>query len=470
MDFNSEFNFISESSFPSEILVTSVDLLSSLATVLNESYVYAASRKMRERVNDIKYLKMKAYEVTRHKSKNKATIRNHRNRINSIKDVNGIIHEGGALAQIFVDHYKSLLGVFDPMTQRNLAGLFVKTIDSQKVANMIRPVTHDEVKAAIFSTGDDKAPSPDGYTSMFFKSSWDIIGNEISDAIQDFFNLCKIITNRIKDGLDDVVGKNQSTFIPGRKIFDNILLTQEVMRNSHKNVGPPRCVIKVYIQKAYDTVDCYLKGRKGLRQGAHTKCEKLLLVNLCFADDLFLFCHDVASVDLIMDCLNKFKELSGLVLSLSMSTTFFYNVADYIKGSILGIMPFEDCEILVEKMDKRISDWRNKSLSFVGRLHLIKYALSSMHIYWSSVFILPGRIVKELEKRMRSFLWCKGPMVKGKAKVAWKDICLPKYEGGLAIHKISEVNKSLMATHIWSIVTKFDSIWVDWVYAYKIKD
>nr|XP_043619783.1 uncharacterized protein LOC122591588 [Erigeron canadensis] len=111
---------------------------------------------------------------------------------------------------------------------------------------------------------------------------------------------------------------------------------------------------------------------------------------------------------------------------------------------------YKDCKILIEKMDKRIIDWRNKSLSFAGRLQLINYVLASLHVYWASVFIVPSRFIKDLEKRMRSFLWCQGPMVKGKAKVAWKDVCLPKYEGGLAIRKIKDVNESLMASHIWT--------------------
>nr|GFB76386.1 putative RNA-directed DNA polymerase, eukaryota, reverse transcriptase zinc-binding domain protein [Tanacetum cinerariifolium] len=34
-------------------------------------------------------------------------------------------------------------------------------------------------------------------------------------------------TNRIKDGLDDIISNNQSAFIPGPSILDDILLTQE---------------------------------------------------------------------------------------------------------------------------------------------------------------------------------------------------------------------------------------------------
>lgn len=52
-----------------------------------------------------------------------------------------------------------------------------------------------------------------------------------------------------------MVSINQSAFVPGRRIYDNILLTQELMWNYHRGRGPPRCAFKVDIQKAYDTVN-----------------------------------------------------------------------------------------------------------------------------------------------------------------------------------------------------------------------
>ncbi|XP_022030838.1 uncharacterized protein LOC110931767 [Helianthus annuus] len=66
---------------------------------------------------------------------------------------------------------------------------------------------------------------------------------------------------------------------------------------------------------------------------------------------------------------------------------------------------YNDCRVLVERLEKRIMHWRNKLLSFAGRLQLTNSVLSSMHIYWSSVFILPVRIIKDLEAKMRNFLW-----------------------------------------------------------------
>ncbi|GJX02345.1 putative RNA-directed DNA polymerase, eukaryota, reverse transcriptase zinc-binding domain protein [Tanacetum coccineum] len=67
--------------------------------------------------------------------------------------------------------------------------------------------------------------------------------------------ISKIITNRIKEGLNDIVSDNQSAFVLSRRIIDNILITQELMHNYHLDRGPHRCAFKVDIQKAYDTID-----------------------------------------------------------------------------------------------------------------------------------------------------------------------------------------------------------------------
>ncbi|XP_022015023.1 uncharacterized protein LOC110914540 [Helianthus annuus] len=341
----------------------------------------------------------------------------------------------------------------------------------------------------------------------------------------------------------------------------NILLTQELMHNYHRNIGPPKCAFKVDIQKAYDTVNwkflndvligfgfhhkmvhwimlcvstttfsvCvngevhgYFKGNWGLRQGDpvspylftlvmevltailqhsvridssikfHNKCERQRIINLCFADDLFIFARgEIASARCIMKSLDSFSKMSGLVPIVQKSTVFFSNVPSFVKNAILNIMPFKegslpvkylgvplissrllhkDCYELVEKLEKRIMHWRNKLLSFAGRLQLIISVLSSMHVYWSSVFILPSRVVLQLEALMRNFLWSQdSAFQKGRSKVSWNSVCVPKYEGGLGIRRIGDVNMALMTSHIWSILTKRSSLWVDWVHSCRLK-
>lgn len=223
----------------------------------------------------------------------------------------------------------------------------------------------------------------------------------------------------------------------------------------------------------------------------HHKCSQLRITNLCFTDDLFLFSHaDVDSAGVIMETLEEFKHASGLTPSLPKSTAYFCNVLNYVKIAILQILPFtegvlpvkylgvplitsrlifKDCKELVERLSNRIKDWRNKSLSFAGRLQLIQLVLSSMHVYWASIFILPSSIVQDLEQLMRGFLWNYGNGARGKSKVAWDVVCLPNHEGGLGIRRIVSFNNALIASHIWRLFTCKDSLWVKWIHMYRLK-
>lgn len=153
----------------------------------------------------------------------------------------------------------------------------------------------------------------------------------------------------------------------------------------------------------------------------------------------------------------------------------------HVKVSILNIMPFEagillikylgvplisyhllykDSRIIVERVQKWIGDWKNKSLSFAGRLQLVLSVISSMHWYWASVFILPNRIIQDIDQLMRGFLWCHRDMKRGKEKVAWESLCLPRFEGGLGVRNLEKFNTALITTHTWNILAHKESMWV----------
>ncbi|GKA32676.1 hypothetical protein Tco_0719043 [Tanacetum coccineum] len=131
--------------------------------------------------------------------------------------------------------------------------------------------------------------------------------------------------------------------------------------------------------------------------------------------------------------------------------------------------PNGSCKILVEKAKNRIGDWKNQSLSFAGRLQLGKSVISSMHVYRASVLLIPKGIIYDIHQLIRGFLWCNGEFKRGKAKVAWEDICLPKREGGLGLRSLDVFNIALMTTHIWNIVSNNESLWVRWIHTYKLR-
>jgi hypothetical protein len=80
-----------------------------------------------------------------------------------------------------------------------------------------------------------------------------------ADPHQSFCNtvykcIAKILAGRIKAVLPSLVGPYQTAFISGRRISNNVLLSQELMKGYHKSTGPARCAMKVELMKAYDSV------------------------------------------------------------------------------------------------------------------------------------------------------------------------------------------------------------------------
>ncbi|GKB10831.1 RNA-directed DNA polymerase, eukaryota, reverse transcriptase zinc-binding domain protein [Tanacetum coccineum] len=223
----------------------------------------------------------------------------------------------------FVKHYNQFLGaegVFNPLDTYDL---FIRVLDNSKADCMVRDVTNDEIKSVM--------------------------------------------------------------------IFDNILLTQELMRNYHRRRGPPRWsnglwfVFLEPLTLLALMVMCMagLRVRNSDEFQYHHLCEQQRIINLCFADDLFLFSRGhPSSVSVIMDALDEFKQVSSLVHSIPKSTAYFCNVPTAIKASILNSMSF-------------------------------------------TKGVLPVRI--------------------------------------------EDFNIALMATHIWSILTHRESLWVKWVHTYKLK-
>ncbi|KAL0294267.1 UNVERIFIED_CONTAM: hypothetical protein Sradi_6895600 [Sesamum radiatum] len=145
----------------------------------------------------------------------------------------------------------------------------------------------------------------------------------------------------------------------------------------------------------------------------HWKCSELGIINLCFADDVLIFCAgDLTSVRLISEVLEEFEGLSGLRVNPSKSTI------------ILSKSVQQDRQILLNQV---------------------------------------------IEQRMRAFLW-KGSTGSGLAKVSWDHVCKSKEEGGLGLRRVLYMNQALMLKNVWRLLQEDpNSIWVAWVLQYRLR-
>ena len=52
---------------------------------------------------------------------------------------------------------------------------------------LFRLFSNEEVKIELFQMGPIKALGPDDTNALFYKFFWHIVGNEVTDAVLDFF-------------------------------------------------------------------------------------------------------------------------------------------------------------------------------------------------------------------------------------------------------------------------------------------
>jgi hypothetical protein len=74
-----------------------------------------------------------------------------------------------------------------------------------------------------------------------------------------------------------------------------------------------------------------------------------------------------------------------------------------------------------------------KHLFYAGRFELIKSILQSMLQFWISIFPIPSVLISKITCLYRNFLWTGDVLRSKSALVAWKQVCLPKDKGGLAV-------------------------------------
>jgi len=114
---------------------------------------------------------------------------------------------------------------------------------------------------------------------------------------------------------------------------------------------------------------------------------------------------------------------------------------------------------VLERMKSRLGRWKGRFLSLARRVCLIKFVLSSIPIFYVSLFKFPSSVLKEIVKLQRKFLWGWGSVGKKIAWVSWRKVCEPREDGGVGILDLRLFNVALLGKWIWCLGSDKGELW-----------
>ncbi|GKV19346.1 hypothetical protein SLEP1_g29624 [Rubroshorea leprosula] len=379
-----------------------------------------------------------------------------------------------------------------------------KRISEEQSKWLERPFTVEEIEEGLKSCDGSKAPGPDGYNLNFLKFFWNSIKDDFVEFFCEFHQRCKLVkglnssfltlipkklnprelkdfrpisligcvykllskvlANRLKNVMSEIISETQSAFVGGRQLVDSVLVLNEVV-DEVRNRKTPAFVFKADFQKAYDCVNwSYLdwmmdrfgfgaKWRGWIKECLSTaRCSVLvngspteefdLEKGLRQGDPLspFLFL-------MIMEGLNglvKKAETEGLLQGIEIGK----------RGLTVSLLQFADDTIILGRaasenvfMVKAILRW----FEIMSGLR-INYSKSSIY----------GFNVKE-SWIQRVFLWGGGDGGNDEKRkiswVKWEDICRSKVNGGLGVTDLRRRNWALLGKWWYRLGDGNEGLW-----------
>ena len=111
-----------------------------------------------------------------------------------------------------------------------------------------------------------------------------------------------------------------------------------------------------------------------------------------------------------------------------------------------------------ERFWKNLALWKRQYITKGGRPTLLRRTLSSLSIYYMSLFRLPRKVKSRLMQIQKDFLWGGGSLDKKPHLVKWAIICSDK-KGGLGVKGLFNLNKAFLSKWLWRFANKRESLW-----------
>eukprot|EP00253_Pinus_taeda_P002817 PITA_02817 len=428
---------------------------------------------------------------------------------------------------------------------QNITRNIPKLITYEHNQMLLKSVDLQEVETTVKQLNAGKARGPDGFTSNFFHNFSDLIKNEVWQVVEEsrslrwmcrginatfiavipkvekpckldkfkLIALCniiykivsKIIATRLKLLLPLIISPEQSGYVEGRQITDEIILTHEIIHSL--NISKKRrMLLKLDLSKAFDRLIWNYIEKILLDFGFNASWVRWIMSLITFSffyvlingipsetfhptrgirqgDPLspFLFIIMVEGLGRSIKHAQQTAHLKGL--SFHNSPVFTHQqfvddnmlyehplvqearhlkslLSDFSAASaklpssylgaplIASILKHSSWRSLLDKLEARLSSWTHRSLNMASRLVLIKVVLQDMPLYLFSILAAPKWVLKELKAIQRAFLSGNSGLHRKWALVKSETACLPKKGGGIGLRDPTHSNV-VMGARIW---------------------
>ncbi|KAJ0095078.1 hypothetical protein Patl1_15890 [Pistacia atlantica] len=185
------------------------------------------------------------------------------------EDDRGQWQEGSSKEKVILDYFRDLFTSANPNASLDFMTVLQGKVTFQMNEALCREYTKVEVKDALQQMHPSKVSGPDGMSPIFFQKYWHVVGRSVTAVVLHALNsgsfpstlnhtfitlipkkktpirvadyrpisLCnvvyklvaKVLANRLKMVLNDIIGETQSAFVPGHLITDNVLIAYEIM-------------------------------------------------------------------------------------------------------------------------------------------------------------------------------------------------------------------------------------------------
>jgi hypothetical protein len=119
---------------------------------------------------------------------------------------------------------------------------------------------------------------------------------------------------------------------------------------------------------------------------------------------------------------------------------------------------------ILQRIDRRLVGIAD-TLSYDGRLTVVKSIISAIPNYGMCILKLPLGFLDHVDNSSRYFFW-KGKDIeqKGKCLVKWENVCKPKKSGGLGVLNLRTQNIALLLKFLFKFMNRQDIPWVQLIW------